>query len=256
MLAAHSRIICGPESQFFSSLNSGQLADAINDRGWPRQATSALCSLTLAWQPVVRLYGMRRRDIRRYLRDRPPSARAMLESLTESYAARHQKARWAEKTPNHIWHVGSIRQEWPEAPIIRIVRDPRDVALSMQRLPWWSECSLLENAATWADCHNCSNAFFAADPRSHTLRFEDLVTDPEKELRELCAVIEEDYEPGMLDTSGSAELVVTKKEPWKTSVSGPINAGRAFGWRDRLSAADAREIAAACADGMRLFAYA
>ena len=254
-LAAHSRIICGPETQFFNSLLPDRLADAINDRRWPRSATSAVCSLTLAWQPVVRLYGMRRRNVLRYLRNRSPSARAMLESLTQPYAERHGKARWAEKTPNHIWHLETIRLEWPEAPIIRIVRDPRDVVVSMQQLPWWSENSLLDNAAIWVDCHNRSNPFFADDPRSDTLRFEDLVTTPETELRKLCTVIGEDYEPGMLDTSRSAEHVTTKQEPWKSFVSHPIDSRHAFRWRDQLPAADAEAIAARCADGMNLFGY-
>jgi hypothetical protein len=69
-------------------------------------------------------------------------------------------------------------------------------------------------------------------------------------------VIGEDYEPGMLDTSRSAAYVVTKKEPWKRSVSGPIDFGHAFRWRDHLPAADAEAIAAECADGMSLFGYA
>ena len=180
----------------------------------------------------------------------------MLESLTQSYAARHGKARWAEKTPNHIWHLETIRREWPEAPIIRIVRDPRDVAVSMQKLPWWNRNSLLDNAAIWADSISCSNPFLADDPHSETLRFEDLVTTPETELRRLCAVVAEVYEPGMLDTSRSAEYVVTRKEPWKRSVGSPIDSRHAFRWREHLPAGDANSIAAACADEMSLFGYA
>jgi sulfotransferase family protein len=255
MLAGHSRIMCGPETQFFNKLDADQLADAVQDPRWPRLATSAICSLTLARQSVVKLFGLSRRDVRRYLRNRSPSVRAMVESLTESYATRNGKPRWAEKTPNHILHVAQIRGEWPEAPIVRIVRDPRDVALSMRQLMWTRRNSILDNAGIWADWHEQAMPFFSNDRRSYTLRFEDLVTEPETELRRLCEVIDEEYEPGMLDTGRSGKAVASKKESWKASVSGPVDASRASGWRGSLSEVDAEAVAARCATVMRSFGY-
>jgi hypothetical protein len=256
MLAGHSRIVCGPETQFFNKLEPEQLTAAVADRRWPRLATSAVCSLTLARQSVVRLFGLNRRDVRQYLRDRPPSVNAMLESLTKTLAARGGKPRWAEKTPDHILHVREIRREWPRAVVIRIVRDPRDVAVSMQQLMWTSGRSILENAELWADWHDRAMPFFAADRRSYTLRFEDLVMNPQTELQRLCRMIEEPYEPGMLDTSQSAKQVASKKEPWKASVSGSIDSSRAFNWRTHVSASEAEAIAARCGRGMRAFGYA
>ena len=40
------------------------------------------------------------------------------------------------------------------------------------------------------------------DPRAMTLRYEDLVTEPERELRRVCAFVGEAYEPAMLDARG------------------------------------------------------
>jgi hypothetical protein len=256
MLAGHSRIMCGPETQFFNKLDSEQLAEAVDDPRWPRAATSAICSLSLARQSVVKLFGLSRRAVRGYLRDRPPSVKVMLESLTQNHAARNGKPRWAEKTPDHILYVREIRREWPDAVIIRIARDPRDVAVSMRQLLWTSNYSILDNANIWADWHEQAMPFFAHDSRSHTLRFEDLVTTPEVELRKLCDAIGEEYEPQMLDTARTGRSVASKREPWKASVSEPIDASRAFNWRHEVSSVDAEAIAARCEQAMKEFGYA
>src|ERR1700678_2066914 len=48
--------------------------------------------------------------------------------------ARHQGVdRWAECTPDHILYLDRIRQTIPDALVIHIIRDGRDVALSMER---------------------------------------------------------------------------------------------------------------------------
>lgn len=61
---------------------------------------------------------------------------ALLESLTVTRAALHGKPRWAEKTPRHIFDLPLTRREWRDAIVVRVVRDPRDVALSLARVPF------------------------------------------------------------------------------------------------------------------------
>ena len=76
-----------------------------------------------------------------------------------------------------------------------------------------------------------------------TLRYEDLVTEPERELRRVCAFIGEDYEPAMLDSRESAANVAAEHEWWKESVAGPLQTTSVGRWRDEMSA-DARRFAA------------
>jgi hypothetical protein len=60
----------------------------------------------------------------------------MLESLAATSASAAGKARWVEKTPNHLLYLEEIRRYYPSAFILRIVRDPRDVALSLTGVPF------------------------------------------------------------------------------------------------------------------------
>jgi hypothetical protein len=76
-----------------------------------------------------------------------------------------------------------------------------------------------------------------------TLRYEDLVSEPERELRRVCGFIGEDYEPGMLDARDSAASVAAEHEWWKASVSGPLQTSSVGRWHDEMSA-DARRFAA------------
>jgi hypothetical protein len=87
-----------------------------------------------------------------------------------------------------------------------------------------------------------SRARFERDPLTLTLRYEDLVTEPERELRRVCDLIGEAYEPGMLDARGSAASVAAEHEWWKESVAGPLHTGSVGRWRGEMSA-DARRFA-------------
>lgn len=254
LLGGHSRIACGPETQFFYLLPEIQLERAVADRRWPARAVELLASLMLEGQRVIDLFEMPEAEIERFLRNRPAAVRPMLEALTATYAARAGKPRWAEKTPNHILALDAIRASWPRAHIIRIVRDPRDSALSMRRLPWTSD-SLLANCQLWNDWYEAGRRFFASDPLSTTIRLEDLVRAPEQRVAALCEFIGEEYEPSMLDTSSSGRAVASPAEPWKADVARPIDAGRVFGWKSALSPDLAVAASTHCQDGIREFGY-
>lgn len=254
LLASHSRISCGPEAQFFNKLDPAHIAAAVRDPYWPHSAISLLCSLTLANQRVIDLFGIDESYLTQFLSLRTPSAGAMLEALTKTLAERQGKARWAEKTPNHILHLTEIRREWPAATMVRIVRDPRDSASSMRRLPWASR-SVLANAQLWADWHEQSKSFFRQDLHTWTVRFEDLVDEPVAYLRDLCEFIGEKYEPTMLDTSVSGGIVSSPTETWKSDVSKPIDPQQGSRWKEHLPDDLARGVSLICHRGIVEFDY-
>ena len=100
----------------------------------------------------------------------------------------------------------TLRESWPEAFIVRIVRDPRDVALSLAGMPFAKD-SVVGNLVRVDSDDRASRELIEADPRAMTLRYEDLVTEPERELRRVCAFIGEQYAPAVLDSRGTAPSV-------------------------------------------------
>lgn len=254
MLAGHPRIACGPETHFFNKLSPGHLRAALADRAWPDRAVQLVLSLTLAGQAVTELFGHSERDLREFLAAREPSTGALLESLTALHARKRGKARWAEKTPNHLLHLPAIRRHYPGAPVVRIVRDPRDSALSMRQLPWASP-SALANAHLWSAWFSASQPFFRSDARSFTVRYEDLVHEPEGVLTAVCGFIGEVFEPGMLEFTQTATDVSSPKETWKAGNARTLDAGRTERWRQEPDPTLRRALSYTCREGIGAFGY-
>jgi hypothetical protein len=68
------------------------------------------------------------------------SDRASYESyfgaIMDLLAMSQGKQRWLEKTPWHMLYVPEIRRAFPNAKLLLIVRDPRDVVLSIEGYGW------------------------------------------------------------------------------------------------------------------------
>ena len=244
MLSAHPRLDCGPESRFFARyrhLDARARARVLDPATWPRPAVDFMASLRNQGHPITELFGLTLPEIGTYLASRQPSTMAMLESLTVLHAQRAGKARWVEKTPRHLLMTDTLREGWPEARIVRIVRDPRDVALSLARMPFAKD-SVVGNLVRIDEDDRASRDRIEADPLAMSLRYEDLVTEPERELRRVCDFIGEEYAPSMLDSRQTAAGVAADHEWWKESVSGPLDTSSVGRWRTEMSA-DARRFA-------------
>lgn len=245
MLGAHPDIDCGPETFFFARLPADH-APLLDPDGWPQRATDYVCSLRLRDSPVHELYGRSRDDIHAALAERPPSLAAMLESLAASRAQASGKHRWAEKTPRHMGRLPLIRRTFPDAAIVRVVRDPRAAALSMTSLPFASQSVL-------ANLYGCERADAAADPHIRrdpwllTVRFEALVADPEEQLRRVCDFVGEPFDERML-SDRSATALAASHEWWKSKAVEAPDPSRVEAWRSEMDPEDQRAAAVICHD--------
>src|SRR5436305_2362788 len=109
--------------------------------------------------------------------------------------------RWADCTPEHLLHLHRIKETIPEALIIHIIRDGRDVALStdklgyIKRAPWDNMPSVMVAGLYWEwmvrrgreDGRKLGNAYLE-------VRFEDLVTEPRATPAKLSGFIHHDLD--------------------------------------------------------------
>ena len=89
----------------------------------------------------------------------------------------------------------------------------------------------------------------------HTLRYEDLLLQPETELRKLCAKIGETFESRMLDTARSADHVNKTNEPWKVKVAESIDQGRGRVWTREMTPSQNRLAEAILGKRLKEFGY-
>lgn len=238
MLGAHPRIDCGPESRViarFTGLPARRRRALLDPGRWPGPALDFLCRLGKETRAVHELYGLTREDLAAWLAARPPSLAALEEALTAQRAERNGKARWAEKTPRHLVSVVRIRATWPDARIVRIVRDPRDAALSMAKTPFASPSPIVD-LARLDGFDRASRDFFRHDAGALTIRYEDLVADPEGVLRRICAFIGETFDRAMIDGRAAAADVAPAHEWWKENATAAIDPTRSGRWRQRMDA--------------------
>jgi hypothetical protein len=236
MLAAHSAFDCGPETHFLSRwarMARSERERILDAADWPRYATAYVTSLSLGKKPIYPMYGLTVEDIRAWLAARPPSLAAMLESLTAQRAARNGAPRWVEKTPRHLEVPELISETWPGARIVRIVRDPRDAAVSLTKVPFGT-ASLLTNLSLLARMNEAASGVYREPDQAVTVRYEDLVAAPERELQRICEYVGVDYESGMVDDRSGATGVAAQHEWWKGDATGPLDRSRSGRWTDEM----------------------
>jgi hypothetical protein len=125
---------------------------------------------------------------------------AALRAFYALYLERQGKPRWGEKTPAYVRSMRKIEAALPEARFIHVIRDGRDVALSRWRrtLGEGERAPAAQVAAGWQ--RRIRRARKQGRRLDHYIevRYEDLVTDTEAELRRIAEFIRLDWDPVML----------------------------------------------------------
>src|SRR5205823_7674869 len=109
--------------------------------------------------------------------------------------------RWADCTPEHLLHLPRIKETIPDALIIHIIRDGRDVALStdklgyIKRAPWDKTPSIMVAGLYWEwMVRRGREAGRRLGNDYIEVRFEDLITEPRKTLGILGNFIEHELD--------------------------------------------------------------
>lgn len=235
-LVSHPNIESGAETQFFNKIRQDEdaLEYALQEKNWPEAAYDLMKEkLTLSGVSVLDLYRKDRESIILYLSSRKPSLGAMLESIVTRNSDTSYPRRWLEKTPNHINHLDEIRTYFPSAKILLIIRDPRDSAASIAKLPWAPK-STLANALLVENWLSNTYKGFEENSNCLTVSYERLITNTEDELKKVFSFIGEEYSSSILEKKSAAE-VTTVAEPWKQDVHKAIDKNHLALWKKRVS---------------------
>lgn len=194
MLGGHSTAICVPESQFkIGLLRDKQLTDR----------ESAVRFLKSHWR--FRLW-----DMPIQASDLPGNGELartnIIRRLCRMYGARHDRAGravWVDHTPHNIRHCKLLNDRFPDSKFIHIIRDGRAVAASVMPLDWGPN-NIIEAAHFWIEqtAYGLAAECSFGPERIRRVSYEQLVTEPERVMRELSTFIGWEFEPGMLDGNG------------------------------------------------------
>lgn len=202
----------------------------------------------LAW--LARSFDLPEDDVRE-MRRRSASQAAFVDAFASRVRACSGKARWMEKTPMNIQHLAWILERFPKVSVVHLVRDGRDVVCSMREHPDWRwvdgewQKVLVPRPLGWyahrwvADTE--AGMRWRSDPRYVEVRYEDLVRDPQAQLRRLCEAIGEPADPDWLAT-----IVAAESSSGRPDYEGAISAGSLERWRHDLDEGALATVMAIC----------
>jgi hypothetical protein len=171
--------------------------------------------------------------------------------VMDAVAKSQQMPRWAVYDPDNVLHVERVKRDIPNALFVHIIRDGRDIALSLKKmggftpLPWdrGPTDSLVATALYWEwMIHRGRTAGrkFAADYIE--IRYEDLITNPHETLDKLGGFLEHDLDYDQIQRAALGRLSETNSSFREEGAKEKINPlGR---WKERLAPADVAAIEA------------
>jgi LPS sulfotransferase NodH len=98
----------------------------------------------------------------------------------------------ADKTPNNVFMIRRLREAWPDARFIFLLRHPGAIARSRQKYKGEGADELI---IKYVEALEAARQTYDG----HTVRYEDLTANPERELRKICDFLGVPYEATMLD---------------------------------------------------------
>jgi Sulfotransferase family len=132
-------------------------------------------------------------------------------ALFDLYGSKQMKPLVAEKTPSYVAEIPTLHALFPKARIVHIVRDGRNVCLSVlnwkRRAEWftrrfrtWRDDPLVTAALWWKRFVSLGREDGAqlGAHLYHELRYEALVANPEGAVRALCTFLEVEFDERML----------------------------------------------------------
>jgi hypothetical protein len=177
--------------------------------------------------------------------------RIVMDAVTQKQGA----ARWALYDPDNVLHIEKLKASIPNALFLHIIRDGRDIALSLKKmrgfrpLPWQRSRtgSLVATALYWEWIVRNGRKRGRNFPADYMeVHYEDLVAAPHEALRKIGAFLAHDLDYARIRSVGLGRLSDSNSSFYEESRDQKFNpVGR---WRERLSHAEVAAIEAAIGD--------
>ena len=147
---------------------------------------------------------------------------------------RHDKKRFGDKTPIYINILTELKCLYPDAKFIHLIRDGRDVAISMLDARWmryhdrnfpWTKTMLLRR--TYLETKLAEDIL--------EVRYEALITDLERTVRKICEFLNETFEPQMLAFRDRLEQVPERERRIHRKLAAPVSDSSISLWKNKLA---------------------
>jgi hypothetical protein len=220
----------------------------------------------LAASPKLGRTGIGRTELERLLpAGRPVPYAEFVRAFFDLYGRIENKPRVGDKTPGYVRRLPLLHDLFPDARIVHLIRDGRDVVLSALAWRRWPKLSKrfatarlhpVPTAALWWERHVRSGREAGAALRSdiyHEVRYEALVADPAATAESLCSFLDLHFDDAMLrfhEKRARREPGLSAKKAWLPPTPG-LRA-----WTKEMSVEDVERFEAMAGDLLEELGYA
>lgn len=114
---------------------------------------------------------------------------------------------FVDKTPRYFLIIDDIYKIYPDAKFIYLVRNPLDIIASI--MTTWHNNRFLKLYKNYIDIYKgpllIHDAFKRYQNNSFLVRYEELVTEPNKIIKDLCCYLDIDYSSSLVNSVGNIE---------------------------------------------------
>ncbi|HEV2496029.1 MAG TPA: sulfotransferase [Terriglobia bacterium] len=245
LVNAHPQIAITPETHWIPRIFEGR-------KGLTREGmvTPKLISLLLE-QPRFTRLGVGHDEVSEMIAgNRRVSYSSLVTAVFDSYGKAQGKPLVGDKTPGYVRRIHTLHTLWSEARFVHLIRDGRDVYLSMKYRPlhrlkagvfdtWAGEPGL--TAALWWELNVRAGRRAASSLGPglyHEVRYESLVARPREECEALCAFLGVPCDDAMF----SFHKTEKNKKAWR-----PVTPGLRD-WRTQMPEEDLERFEAAAGE--------
>ena len=162
----------------------------------------------------------------------------LYKEILLEYAVSEKLNMIGDKDPKNIEYLSIIKKYFPNSYIIHIIRDPRDVMLSRMKADWSKGRPLWLHALTYRaqikKGRRDGEKLFGDN--YFELNYENLITNPEKELINICEFLNVNYDKNMLKFNQKAdEIIKGEEKKWKDKCFKPVISNNKNKWKEKMN---------------------
>lgn len=173
--------------------------------------------------------------------DRCKDLSGTIDAIFSAYAKKRGKKFWGDKTPTYTENMHIINRLFPDCRFVHIIRDGRDVALSLMNRGW-GQSDFVTAIRFWREIVEWSRKMGAMLPQERymEIRYEDLLENPEFVLKQVTRFLGFEYESTMVHeyTARARDKVPTSDLDAHKKLFELPDRSNAYKWIKRLSRLD------------------
>ncbi len=258
ILVAHPDIHIPPENHALKSAISVFRRNSVIS--WPQLVRLVLAQFE--FNPTFYKFNIDLRPLDTRLVSAPEGSRSLAYILDSLYRCHGQQTkpdfkRWGDKTPVNTFIVEDIYSVFPGARFIHMLRDGVDVVMSFMEMDHPNIKTIEHAAWRWKKSTEAATTFEKNHPgKCITVRYEDLVRDPESSVESICSHLQIEYGPSMLENDNRSEYMNDLRyHKHLNNVKNPISAAPIGKGRSHISDEQKKKLRKLLGDDLKKYGY-